>query len=425
MENNNINWDIIFMNTLSQEANLFINKKILAKFGLDLAVFIAFLANQYQYFFSQGQLTDNNMFFATDDDIFLFTNMPRTRITSIKKQAQELGLITIKKIGQPVRTYYKVNFQILVEVLSNKDSIKDLAYNRVLAEAEENLTEEYIRTLSYRELRLLCKKFAISYKNLSTKEDYIKKIIEEKVLKTSKNTIVSPCAEELHTENSTPVCGETAHACAENSPTRVREICTKYKSNQAKSNTAKIKLEEFDFFDNLFNELGICFTKTNRISVERIRKNLSLKDTERYLRETHKAISENKDVKNIAALFSSKIAKGERQINPEKKDTKKIVEKDIQEKQETPTNIALNICIEEINNKVDIKKDNILETFNKLEIKKKLEIEKEALKLLCQEEDIDSTFVLRTKEKSLNMYYGMLKKYIEKILDSYNLKQSS
>lgn len=176
MNNNSLNWDIIFINTLSQDANLFINKKILAKYGLDLAVFIAFIANQYNYFLTTNQLTEDKMFFATNDDIYLFTNMPRTRIAAIKKQAQELGLISIKKAGQPVKTYYKVNFELLVGILSSTESIKELAYNRALS--EEELTEEYIRSLSYRELRLLCKKLSISYKNLSTKEDYINKILE-------------------------------------------------------------------------------------------------------------------------------------------------------------------------------------------------------------------------------------------------------
>lgn len=214
--NTSINWDIIFINTLSQEANLFINKKILAKYGLDLAVFISFLVNQYNYFLTNNQLTEDKMFFATDDDIFLFTNMPRTRITSIKKQAQQLGIISIKKLGQPIKTYYKVNFEFLVSVLSSTESIKELAYNRALS--DEDLTEDYIRTLTYRELRLLCKKLEISYTNLSTKEDYINKILEVKQIKSSESTNNSdsiPCADKSHTNKNSSVCGKTANACAE------------------------------------------------------------------------------------------------------------------------------------------------------------------------------------------------------------------
>ena len=317
--NTSINWDIIFINTLSQEANLFINKKILAKYGLDLAVFISFLVNQYNYFLTNNQLTEDKMFFATDDDIFLFTNMPRTRITSIKKQAQQLGIISIKKLGQPIKTYYKVNFEFLVNVLSSTESIKELAYNRALS--DEDLTEDYIRTLTYRELRLLCKKLEISYTNLSTKEDYINKILEVKQIKSSESTNNSdsiPCVDKSHTNKNSSVCGKTANACAEKLPTRVRDFCTKYNINQANVKSTKNKNhdidDELDFFENLFKELGVNFTKTNKESVLRIRKRLSLKDTELYLRETYSAIIENKDVKNVEALFSAKIKKGKRKI---------------------------------------------------------------------------------------------------------------
>lgn len=415
MNNNNINWDIIFINTLSQDANLFINKKILAKYGCDLALFISFITNQYNYFLTTNQLTENKMFFATDDDIFLFTNMPRTRITTIKKKAQELNLISIKKFGQPLKTYYKVNFELLVSILSTKESIKDLAYNRALSEDE--LTEEYIRSLTYRELRLLCKKLNISYTKLSTKEDYINKILDEKHLKSQKNKDVSPCAENLHTEEKNLVCGETAHGCAENLTTGVQEICTKYNINQANINSTKTKNhdDELDFFEKLFKEFKINFTKTNKTSVERLRKKLSLKETELYLRETYQAILENKTTKSIPALFSSKISKGERQINSPKtikkdKNSIKIEEKKLAKTVKTLKKEIVTTPFEEK------KTDKILEDFNKLDPYEKLKIEEKSLILLCEEEKIAENFVLTVKQKSFNIYFGMIRKYVEKTM---------
>ena len=384
--NTSINWDIIFINTLSQEANLFINKKILAKYGLDLAVFISFLVNQYNYFLTNNQLTEDKMFFATDDDIFLFTNMPRTRITSIKKQAQQLGIISIKKLGQPIKTYYKVNFEFLVSVLSSTESIKELAYNRALS--DEDLTEDYIRTLTYRELRLLCKKLEISYTNLSTKEDYINKILEVKQIKSSESTNNSdsiPCADKSHTNKNSSVCRKTANACAEKLPTRVQNFCTKHNINQAKTKSTKNKNhdidDELDFFENLFKELGVNFTKTNKESVLRIRKRLSLKDTELYLRETYSAIIENKDVKNVEALFSAKIKKGERQINSK-------------------------------NNKEYTEKNDTIEN--------PIEIEEEAIELLIKEQQIEVTFIFKTKEAQPTIYKGMIKSYIERAMKAQN-----
>ena len=401
--NTSINWDIIFINTLSQEANLFINKKILAKYGLDLAVFISFLVNQYNYFLTNNQLTEDKMFFATDDDIFLFTNMPRTRITSIKKQAQQLGIISIKKLGQPIKTYYKVNFEFLVSVLSSTESIKELAYNRALS--DEDLTEDYIRTLTYRELRLLCKKLEISYTNLSTKEDYINKILEVKQIKSSESTNNSdsiPCADKSHTNKNSSVCGKTASACAEKLPTRVQNFCTKHNINQAKTKSTKNKNhdidDELDFFENLFKELGVNFTKTNKESVLRIRKRLSLKDTELYLRETYSAIIENKDVKNVEALFSAKIKKGERQINS--KNNKEYTEKN-----------------DTIENPIEI---DYMEIFEKLDTYDKLKIEEEAIELLIKEQQIEVTFIFKTKEAQPTIYKGMIKSYIERAMKAQN-----
>ena len=401
--NTSINWDIIFINTLSQEANLFINKKILAKYGLDLAVFISFLVNQYNYFLTNNQLTEDKMFFATDDDIFLFTNMPRTRITSIKKQAQQLGIISIKKLGQPIKTYYKVNFEFLVSVLSSTESIKELAYNRALS--DEDLTEDYIRTLTYRELRLLCKKLEISYTNLSTKEDYINKILEVKQIKSSESTNNSdsiPCADKSHTNKNSSVCGKTANACAEKLPTRVQNFCTKHNINQAKTKSTKNKNhdidDELDFFENLFKELGVNFTKTNKESVLRIRKRLSLKDTELYLREIYSAIIENKDVKNVEALFSAKIKKGERQINS--KNNKEYTEKN-----------------DTIENPIEI---DYMEIFEKLDTYDKLKIEEEAIELLIKEQQIEVTFIFKTKEAQPTIYKGMIKSYIERAMKAQN-----
>ena len=401
--NTSINWDIIFINTLSQEANLFINKKILAKYGLDLAVFISFLVNQYNYFLTNNQLTEDKMFFATDDDIFLFTNMPRTRITSIKKQAQQLGIISIKKLGQPIKTYYKVNFEFLVSVLSSTESIKELAYNRALS--DEDLTEDYIRTLTYRELRLLCKKLEISYTNLSTKEDYINKILEVKQIKSSESTNNSdsiPCADKSHTNKNSSVCGKTANACAEKLPTRVQNFCTKHNINQAKTKSTKNKNhdidDELDFFENLFKELGVNFTKTNKESVLRIRKRLSLKDTELYLRETYSAIIENKDVKNVEALFSAKIKKGERQINS--KNNKEYTEKN-----------------DTIENPIEI---DYMAIFEKLDTYDKLKIEEKAIELLIKEQQIEATFIFKTKEVQPTIYNGMIKSYIERAMRAQN-----
>lgn len=199
--------------------------------------------------------------------------------------------------------------------------------------------------------------------------------------------------------------------------TRVVSPTTPKKEQVIKNNCKKNHDHdnELDFFENLFKEFGINFTTTNKNSVLRLRKNLSLKDVETYLRETYQAIIENKNVVNIPALFSSKIAKGERQINiikteknkTDKKDENKTIEKnnlspilDIFEEKTTSENVDL-----------------LLESFNNLDPYDKLKIEEKAIALLCKEEKIKENFVLTTKQKSPNIYFGMIKKYVEAIMN--------
>ncbi|MGL5723298.1 hypothetical protein [Cetobacterium sp.] len=74
--------------------------------------------------------------------------------------------------------------------------------------------------------------------------------------------------------------------------------------------------DSIDIFDNLFKEFGINYTKTNQASVKRLLKTMKEQEVITYLKETYKALSENKDIKNLAGAFSKKIAEGTRQVNP-------------------------------------------------------------------------------------------------------------
>lgn len=208
-------------------------------------------------------------------------------------------------------------------------------------------------------------------------------------------------------------CRRCTTPSAGGAPNKEQVIKNNYKKNHDHDN-------ELDFFENLFKEFGINFTTTNKESVLRLRKSLSLKDVELYLRETYQAIKDNKDVVNVAALFSSKIAKGERQINiiktekpkTDKKDENKTIEKNIQEKKNLSPVLDL-FKDKTASENVDL----ILENFNSLDPYDKLKIEEKAIILLCDEEKITENFVLTTKQKSPNIYFGMIRKYVETIMN--------
>lgn len=160
---------------------------------------------------------------------------------------------------------------------------------------------------------------------------------------------------------------------------------------------------ENNFFENLFKEFGINFTKTNKNSVLKIRKHLSLKDTELYLRETYTALKENKEVKSIAALFSAKIAKEERQINSKK---------EIKEAEKVNQPVEKLKLIEEPTKD----QEDYIAIYEKLDTYDKLKIEEKAIELLVKEQQVDESFLLKTKQIQPTLYHGMIKEYLERVM---------
>ena len=84
-----------------------------------------------------------------------------------------------------------------------------------------------------------------------------------------------------------------------------------------------------DIFEKLFKEFGINYTITNQESIKKLLLKMSEKEVINYLKETYLAIAKTATVKNIAALFSMKIKKGERQVTKtEKTSSKNLKTKD-------------------------------------------------------------------------------------------------
>lgn len=180
-----INYENILYDTLSQEANLFVNKKLLAQLESDLALFISFLIDKGRYHKLNDGLTEDGFFYATNEDIYLFTRIPRKRIVKLKKQGAELELFFIKKSSSSFNgaTYYKLNFEKILEIISSDKTAMELAYEASIPITEEvGYSEETIMKLSYRDLKLVCKKLKISYKGTDRKINLIEKILENQGL---------------------------------------------------------------------------------------------------------------------------------------------------------------------------------------------------------------------------------------------------
>lgn len=404
----NINYENLLYSTLSQEANLFVNKKILAQVGLNLAAFISFLIDKGRYHKSNDELTEDGYFFATNEDIHLFTGIPRTSITKLKKQGQELGLFSTKKLENSFKsaTHYKLNFEKILTILSVDKSVLELAYERALP--EENKIEEFSEStlikFSCRELRLVCKKLEIPYSGKDNKMDLINKILD----KTLENKGLNKWTEKPSTsgqknhplKNSSQVDGKTVHQWTEKLSIGGQENCHKKNQNQKKQNQKNQIIDDsLKIFENLFNEFEITFTKTNQTSVLKLLRTMKEKDVIQYLKETYENIKETPNVKSIARLFSSKIAKGERQINSTPKSIKEVTE--------TKTDIIKNIEKEE---RKSIEEETIIELSP--------EEEKELLEKAKKDPTANVKFIINMKSLNKVIYYNTLLTFKDKDISS-------
>lgn len=392
-----INYENILYDTLSQEANLFVNKKLLAQLESDLALFISFLIDKGRYHKLNNGLTEDGFFYATNEDIYLFTRIPRKRIVKLKKQGAELELFFIKKSSSSFNgaTYYKLNFEKILEIISTDKTAMELAYEASIPTDEEiGYSEETIMKLSYRDLKLVCKKLKIPYKGTDRKINLIEKILENQGLNK-----LTPEVSTGGQEKCQPVDTKSANRLTPKVPQKKSKEKNQIEKNQI------IEEDDFenDFFENLFKEFGINFTKTNKNSVLKIRKHLSLKDTELYLRETYTALKENKEVKSIAALFSAKIAKEERQINSKK---------EIKEAEKVNQLVEKLKLIEEPTKD----QEDYIAIYEKLDTYDKLKIEEKAIELLVKEQQVDESFLLKTKQIQPTLYHGMIKEYLERVM---------
>lgn len=258
----------------------------------------------------------------------------------------------------------------------------------------------------------------------------IKKYLEVENEKVKKINGLEKVVQEVHYPSAggaLPLVQEVHYPSAGGAPNKEQVIKNNYKKNHDHDN-------ELDFFENLFKEFGINFTTTNKESVLRLRKSLSLKDVELYLRETYQAIKDNKDVVNVAALFSSKIAKGERQINskPKEKNKENIKTIELEEIKLEEVKEFKKETIKDTNNKIE-KTDKIekinemdqqeqainesLEKYSNLTTEEQNKIEEQAIELLCKCENLEKGFILGAKKTSPNIYTGMVRKYIHECIN--------
>lgn len=164
-----MNYKNILQNTLSQEATLMVNKKLMAKYGLELASLVAYLIDQERYH-------DGEEFYCRDTSIKLYTGINIDRISTIKKIGVEKGLFKIVKKGMPISSYYYIDHKTILEEISSDDSVSDLAYGREVGDIE--FTRENILKMSRDNIRLLSRKLGVKYSSKDKKTVLVTNLID-------------------------------------------------------------------------------------------------------------------------------------------------------------------------------------------------------------------------------------------------------
>ncbi|MEE1475414.1 hypothetical protein [Fusobacterium sp.] len=421
---------------LTQDSYFILNRKLNSYCGLVLGAFIVFLLDKEKYHKYNGELTQDGYFYATDMDIMLMTGLTSSQVSKLKNTAVEKELVFIKREGIPLKTYYKINLQKINDIMNLNKTAMELSYERIIFENKEqkdisnllNVSEATLSNLTFKDLRFICKKFKVSYSGKNTKLEIVEKILEgkEKILQGGTTTPVI----QVNTSTEVSSVQDLKNITFKN----LRIMCKKLNISYSGKDTKDVLINKIaDFkgflkeepkeedaivpeiifnekdFEELFKEFDISYTYKNQLAVKKLREKMSDSDVYLYLKETYENIKATPEVKNIGALFSSKIAKGERQIIS--KSTSK--EKKTEEKKSEAKKTSKNLIKEVINdiftpNNSD---DKLMEKYEKYSTEEKEKIEKEAMVLCASSQNISLDF-LKTMKKNPLLFSSTLKPFI-------------
>lgn len=433
---------------LTQDSYFILNRKLNSYCGLVLGAFIVFLLDKEKYHKYNRELTQDGYFYATDMDIMLMTGLTSSQVSKLKNTAVEKELVFIKREGIPLKTYYKIILQKINDIMNLNKSAMELSYERIIFENKEqedisnllNVSEATLSNLTFKDLRFICKKFKVSYSGKNTKLEIVEKILEgkEKLLQgktPTQNVIpVNPKSEvssvqdlkNITFKNLRIMCKELniSYSGKDTKDILINKIADfkgfleeKPKEEQNKESEEEAIVPEIVFdekdFEELFKEFDISYTYKNQQAVKKLRGKMSDNDVILYLKETYENIKVTPEVKNIGALFSSKIAKGERQVISKSSSKEKKTEEKKSEAKKTSKNL-----IKEVINDIftpNNSDDKLMEKYEKYSTEEKEKIEKEAMALCASSQNISLNF-LKTMKKNPLLFSSTLKPFIIQVL---------
>lgn len=437
---------------LTQDSYFILNRKLNSYCGLVLGAFIVFLLDKEKYHKYNGELTQDGYFYATDMDIMLMTGLTSSQVSKLKNTAAEKELVFIKREGIPLKTYYKINLQKINDIMNLNKTAMELSYERIIFENKEqedisnllNVSEATLSNLTFKDLRFICKKFKVSYSGKNTKLEIIEKILEEKekilqggtpaqgIIPVNPKSEVSSVQDlkNMTFKNLRIMCKELniSYSGKDTKDILINKIADfkgfleeepKEEPEEEDAIVPEIVFEEKDF-EELFKEFDISYTYKNQQAVKKLREKMSDNDVILYLKETYENIKATPEVKNIGALFSSKIAKGERQVisKPALKE-KKSEEKKSETKKNTKS--ISYTSIKEVKNDIftpNEDDDRLMSKYEDYSFEEKEKIETEAIELCASSQNISLTFLKEMKKNPI-LFSSTIRPYIIQILKKH------
>ena len=100
----------------SSEAYLSVNKRLLYHYGPNIAIYLSNLVDKYKYFKDKKE-SNGDWFYIIHKNQKEQTGLTITKIRSCKLKLKQDGILTTLMKGSPPKEWYKINFQLLLQLI--------------------------------------------------------------------------------------------------------------------------------------------------------------------------------------------------------------------------------------------------------------------------------------------------------------------
>jgi len=112
----------MIMNLLSNNGYIIVNKSIIQKIGLHEAIILGEMCSEYTYWSNENRL-ENGFFYSTRENIQENTGLSPYQQRQSFKNLIDRGIIIIKEMGMPQKTWYSLNETAIYQLLLETDFI--------------------------------------------------------------------------------------------------------------------------------------------------------------------------------------------------------------------------------------------------------------------------------------------------------------